>query len=419
MLPVGANAACELYPRFTPTAGRLSNEAWEADRFVDSIGVNLHLGSGRYETEFYRIIKPRLLEAGIRRVRTNFRGLAYVPHHLRELGQAGIRITLATDGSSRLDKLAAGVKAVGPDYIISVEGLNEPESRHGCRDEQSCWVQPTRDHQRELYSAVRSDPALRHIRVLGPSLKTQNLEFSPRMFGNMDRYMEGFSIHRYPGPEIYPENPLYLSQLGVLQRLVASPAKPAFITETGYSTDNTSESSEAIYMPRLYLRNFNHGVVLSTKYELLDARSGGEHPKGWSPDMNRGYLRYNGTVKPSFTAVKNLIGVLQDRGGRFVPGVLNYSLTGNTANVYRVLTQKRDGTYYLALWVAKPIRDTDPQAITINLPSSVDSAAVVRPNDGQAWRQLGLSGNRVNLYVDEKVSIVRLRGASGQRPSCG
>ena len=39
--PVAAEAACELYPQFTPASGRTSNEAWEADRFVDSVGVNL------------------------------------------------------------------------------------------------------------------------------------------------------------------------------------------------------------------------------------------------------------------------------------------------------------------------------------------------------------------------------------------
>ena len=45
--PPAAKAACELYPRFTPTSARTSNEAWEADQFVESVGVNLHIGSGR------------------------------------------------------------------------------------------------------------------------------------------------------------------------------------------------------------------------------------------------------------------------------------------------------------------------------------------------------------------------------------
>jgi hypothetical protein len=362
---------------------------------------------------FQSVIKPRLLEAGFRRVRTNFRGLTYRTEWLRELGRAGIRMTLATDSSSKLDTLVAGVKAVGVDYIVSVEGLNEPESRHGCAERNSCWIRPTREHQIRLYNAAKSDPALRSVRVLGPSLKTQNLDFSPGMLGNIDRYMDGFSIHRYPGAEVYPENPEYLSRLSTLLQHLGSSAKPAFITETGYSTTNTSEASEAIYMPRLYLRNFNHGIALTTKFEMLDAG-----PRRGDTEMNRGYIRHDRSAKPSFVTIKNLIGVLGDRGTRFAPGSLDYSLSGNTANVYRVLLQKRDGTYYLAVWVAKPIRDTNPQAITINVPSSVDSAAVVRPNDGQSWRELSVSGSRVNLNVDEKVSIVRLRGASGRRSTC-
>ena len=136
-------------------------------------------------------------------------------------------------------------------------------------------------------------------------------------------------------------------------------------------------------MPRLYLNNFNHGVAVSSKYELLD-----NGPQEWSIEMNRGLIRYDRSAKPGFVATKNLIALLSDRGNRFAPGVLNYSLSGNTSNVSRVLMQKRDGSYYLALWVAKPRKDATPQAVTITVPTSVGSAAVAKPNDGQTWRPL-------------------------------
>ena len=240
-MPIAAEAACQAYPRFTPSSGRATNEAWEAEQFVRSIGVNLHIGSGRYASEFNSMIKPRLLEAGFRTVRTNAGDINAQPDHIRQLGQAGIRLTLVTDAKTNLDKIVAGIKAIGPNYIASVEGINEPESRSGCDDKQLCWVKPTRDHQMRLYKTLKSDPSLRNILVLGPSLKTQNLDFSPRMLGNIDSYMDGFSIHRYAGPEVYPENSLYFSKLNLLFQY-ASASNPAFITETGYSTSNTSEA---------------------------------------------------------------------------------------------------------------------------------------------------------------------------------
>lgn len=410
--PTSGHAACELYPLFTPLSGRTSNEAWEADKFAASIGVNLHVGDGRYDTEFDTLVKPKVLAGGFRVVRSNVRAVNYNTEQLQALGRAGLKITLATDSQTRMDKLVAGLKAVGPSYILSVEGLNEPESRHDCGDADSCWVQPTRDHQMLLYNTVKSDPATRPIRVLGPSLKTQNLDFSPRMLGNIDQFMEGFSIHRYLNPEQYPENRYTMSKLTALFQY-GSPSKPAFLTETGYTSAKTSEASEAVYMPRIYLYNFDHGMALTDKYDLLDLS-----PDKSNVPLNRGYIRYNRSVKPAFTAVSNLASLVQDRGSRFRPGVLDYTLSGNTANVYKVLLQKRDGTYYLAFWVALPIADTVPQAIAVNLPSSVYAAAVVKPNDGRTWQDIPITDGRIDLMVDEKVTMLRLLNTDGPPSSC-
>ena len=147
---------------------------------------------------------------------------------------------------------------------------------------------------------------------------------------------------------------------------------------------------------------------------MLDtsAQSGGGDFQG-----NFGYIRTNNTVKPSFTAVKNLLALLSDRGPRFAPAALDYRVTGNTTNVYKVLMQKRDGTFYLAMWVGRPMQSVTPQAVTVSVPPSINSAAAARPNDSTAWGGLAVAGGQINLVIDEKVTIVRL-GGSPARGGC-
>jgi hypothetical protein len=231
--------------------------------------------------------------------------------------------------------------------------------------------------------------------------------------------MDGHNMHRYPGANKNPERvgrSGYLDRLATHLRYVGSPNKPAFLTETGYSTNSfgTSEAADAVYMPRLFLYNFNHGLALTSKYELLDtsAQSGGGDFEG-----NFGYIRTNNTPKPAFTAVKNLLALLSDRGPRFRPGSLGYGLSGNTADVYKVLMQKRDGTYYLAMWVARPMQSAAPQVVTLSIPGTINSAAEAKPNENAGWRGLALAGGRINLVLDEKVTIVRL-GSGARPPAC-
>jgi hypothetical protein len=61
-------------------------------------------------------------------------------------------------------------------------------------------------------------------------------------------------------------------------------------------------------------------------------------------------IRRDGTEKPAFTALKNLIAVLADPGPSFSPGLLSYSLTGDTGGISRLLLTKRNGRFYLVLW---------------------------------------------------------------------
>ncbi len=66
--------------------------------------------------------------------------------------------------------------------------------------------------------------------------------------------------------------------------------------------------------------------------------------------MNFGLLRNDGSEKPAYKALKNLLNLLKDPGSSFTPGSLDYVLGGDTENVRHTLLQKADGKFYLILW---------------------------------------------------------------------
>ena len=132
--------------------------------------------------------------------------------------------------------------------------------------------------------------------------------------------------------------------------------KPWWVTETGYYTaphattgvyqPGVSEAAQGKYVPRLYLDYFNAGIVHTSVYEIID-----EHVSQSDAESNYGLMHNDGTPKPAYTAMKNMLTLLSDPGASFTPSKpLSYTLAGATPTIRQALFQKRDGRYYLVLW---------------------------------------------------------------------
>ena len=101
--------------------------------------------------------------------------------------------------------------------------------------------------------------------------------------------------------------------------------KPIVITESGYHNGlndhsdqpGVSESAAAKYIPRLYLEDFANGIARTYLYEFLDesADSGLK-----SFQLHWGLIRADGSEKPAFIALKNLIGEVNDAAARTALG---------------------------------------------------------------------------------------------------
>ena len=202
-------------------------------------------------------------------------------------------------------------------------------------------------------------------------------------------------------------------------------------TETGYhnglaTTGNhppTSEEAAAIYMPRLFLEYFREGIARTFSYELVDENP---DPSLSEREDHFGLLRSDFSEKPAFTALHNLIAILEDPGPSFTPGSLNYSVGGSQSDLRQLLLQKRDGSFYLALWRTSSIWDpvkrvalTAPASpVTLSFGQPIDSAAQFAPSSSSSpVSQFAAVGSSLTVSVGPQVTILKLTPASVEAPA--
>jgi hypothetical protein len=393
-----------------------------ADSFVESIGVNTHtLFTGTpYATRFDEV-KQKLIELGVHHVREDL-GLDDPDQYqrLRELAAVGIRSTPIMgdpgNGEAGLGELVATVREQLPGAVDAVEGPNEYSTRGG-----PDWRSELIAYQQRLYAAIKGDPALSSLPVIGPSI----VHGDQAALGDISSSLDYGTMHSYPNGAM-PEANLS-SQLA--QAALNSGAKPVMATETGYNTavassgelKPVSEDAMATYVPRLFLEYFARGVARTYSYELLD-----EYPDPGSadPESNFGLLRNDLSPKPAFTALRNTIWILSDPGAPFVPEALDYTLGGDLGDLHRVLLEKRDGSYYLALWRASEVWDptsrtpvaAPERAVEVSLGRRVKSAALYLPNASpNPTASLAAKDGALTVPVGPRVTIVRIV-PGGARP---
>lgn len=411
------------YFRFSTSGAQnfITERARQADEFIDSIGVNVHLhyndtAYGEYE----RIIKPRLRELGLRHLRDGIvLGRPDKEAMMRELESFGFKFLMIADPRATSARQALDFVKQFPS-VTMVEGPNEPDLNLGAN-----WIVAARSYQQQLYSEIKNDPSTKHISVLAPSLA---IDSSFDRLGSIHSWADYANLHNYyggrnPGTAGWGDFGYGSIPWQINQARKTTPEKQIISSETGWHNyvgnsgghRGTPKSVVGKYIPRLYLEQFNHGFARSYPYEFIDERN-----DPYDLENNFGMLHSDGSPKPAYSALKNLITQLRDDGAPFKTESLSYSLNGYVDKLHHTLLQKRDGTFYLALWVETYNWDPDakveytppPQPVVLTINSPVYGVAYCVPNDDTTWRNVKVSYNNINLSVSDKVMLVRLKVAA-------
>jgi hypothetical protein len=346
--------ACNIL--ISPSVSTTAEQARRAYSFVNSIGINTHLyyEDTNYYQKYQEIVKPKLLELGVRHIRDGGnRNLNGYLDRLKELKSNGIGSTLIFDprGGTPEQGLAL-VKELG-NVVEAVEGPNEYELSGDLN-----WVTTLRQYTEKLHKLIKSDALTSALPVLGPSLTSEEAYLA---VGNISNFVDYGVLHNYfsgrhPGTTGWGGNGYGSIPYGIAQSQKYAPGKPIITTETGYhNAINTQEGHLAVpesvaqkYIPRMFLEQFNSGIKRTFGYELMDLH---ENPKHDISGLEFGLLRNNGEAKPSFNSLRALIQLLKDpKGTKFSPSTLNYSLQNTTSYLHHTLLQKSNGKFYLVLW---------------------------------------------------------------------
>lgn len=361
---------------------------------AEAVGVNTHLNytGSVYDIHYQDIIKPKLVELGVKHIRDHFGNSAINARYQELAHNHGIKLLLiSNDSGTDLIKAKEEVKRLNQINLSKpVVDLIEPanERDNGWKQD---WVKLCA-YMKDYYNTYKNDAATASIPLLGPSFantKTSAVDFGKECT-DTSQYMDMGNLHAYSG--LYPESPIAGGWGIGLQKAIEvyktiSAEKPIIETECGYKMSEgakghpaVSQRTAAKYAPRLVLDRMQKGVDQVYFYQLINN----------SEDF--GLLNEDGSPRLQFTALKNFIYLMADSGGNFKPASLNYSLNGDLRDIHQMLFQKKDGKFMLVIW--QGVNGSDggyknndysninhpDRKITLNLATKTSSIKVFRPS---------------------------------------
>jgi hypothetical protein len=122
-------------------------------------------------------------------------------------------------------------------------------------------------------------------------------------------------------------------------------------------------------------------------------------------------LRRDGTPKPAFTALTNLIQLLSDSGTDFPPDAIQFWTSDR--DVRHLVLEKEDGTFWIALWRNLSLWDTATQTAIVPAPAPVTLGfleapeSVLRYEPSVSVEPEGLAAS-LDVTVDVGASLVLL-----------
>jgi hypothetical protein len=357
--------------------------AVRATDFLDSLGANSAIDR---RGEILQNTQACVRYLGIRWLRAGVEGGPSLPELIALHRQTGVRYSwgLGSGGTDIAKVIATARQLAGAGALLAFEGPNEPNNWGITYQGEkggggaNTWV-PIAKLQRDLYSAVKSDPVLKNYPIWGISedgaetdnVGLQYLTIPPGAATVMPpgtKYADYANVHNYiyhpnsPGLEdnktwnaadptsacrvdgLYGEYgvtwaghfPGYSGQ--------ALLTLPRVTTETGTTIGGVvTEDTHALNLLSMYLDQFKRGWSYTAVYLLRDRVDE-------AGNQQFGFYRPDYTPRKAAVYLHNLTMTLADGGTLRKPGRLAYAIPDEPATVHDMLLQKSNGTFDLIVW---------------------------------------------------------------------
>jgi hypothetical protein len=406
-----AAGACSI--AFVPAASADVVPPRSAPAFRDSVGVVTHIVY--YDTAYgdWDRVVARLDELGVRHLREGiyanptpqWRDWNERYYQAVELAAAhGIRFTFGLNppgrGTGTVDQL---LRVIGGRLRTAAEALEAPNEMDKYVGGPT-WPSVLSAYGRELHRKAKASRSLRSLPILGPSFATPE---GPQLVGDQRAWLDVGNIHPYTGG--LSPHPKYV-KAELARAGVTAPNKPVWATEAGFhnamrspetAQAPVSEATGAVYLLRTFLEHFRDGIRRTYAYELLDEMP---DPGGREAEQHFGLLRHDFSRKPAYIALRNMLTVVGRERGRPSLRPLRIEVSAPEGDVRRLVLQKADGSYVVALWRLASVWDRDrrhpldvtPRSLTVRLPGArrVDVADPIR-----SARERGLRLRRGTTHV--------------------
>ena len=395
-----------------------------AAAFHDSVGVTTHIVY--YDTAYgdWSRIVARLQELGVRHLRDGV--FANPSRQWRDWNERYYKaVELAAShrmrfnfvvnppgrGTGSLEQLLNVIGGRLRSAAEAVEAPNEVDKYVGGRG----WPRVLTSYERELRVAAKAHRATRSLPILGPSFATPR---GPSQVGDLRHLVDVANIHPYTGG-LSPNPEQIRSELA--RAGVTAGGKPVWATEVGFhnamraGADNqapVSESAAATYLLRTFLEHFRAGIRRTYAYELIDEKP---DRAGRDAEQHFGLLRNDFSRKPAFNALRNLLTAVgrDDRRVQLAP--LRIQISRSHSEVRRLVLQKADGSYVVAVWRLASVWDirrraplrVSPWRVSVKLPDAA-RVAVADPVHAARERRLPLRGHRVQVRLGSRPLLLHV-----------
>ncbi len=383
--------------------------------FLNQLGINAHvsLAQGPYNDVF--ALTGKLNYLGITHVRDDVRNTTSSLARYQTLGSTGAKLTLMLSPKAVPD-VDGALGALGPlaPMIDTIEGANEinvtPPIYSGYTG-----VTAAQAYQRKLWSSTKANANF------ASSSAVAQFTYGPVVVNP-----EGPGVADVANVHLYPtlkQPPFYT--IAMAAKTLGVPLHKYYVTEFNYPTSvdankGVNETVQAKYMLDGVFDATKLGFLRTYIYEVLD-----EGTVLSNQEFNFGLFHYDGTAKLAATAVHNLTQILgtgvTNPPQSFAPGALTYSIAQKLtlafmdANLYHLLLQGPNGTFYLVLWAEPPlysgttaIAPPAPHPVTISFPSVHSDVQVFDPLVGTTAISDYPSTNSVTVSTIDHPIIVAI-----------